>query len=220
MGGKSVTTLPPWPLSNKVKSQRGGQVDVFVRTRVKWPHEFVLSGSSKERTSYDQLTMPQWMAGFCRTMREETNQNLKDHMLNYLIDLMDEANDFSWSAAKASHAVLLCRMEQGEVTGYDQVDRIDRIRRANTQKHVVQGFPNSSSAQHSKKSTLKVGKTMPCQFYNQNSCSHTSTHETKGVLYKHICSHCFTSANRTFSHSEMDCRNKKKALSKNKQTRA
>ena len=136
---------------NKVKSQRGGQVDVFVRTRVKWPHEFVLSGSSKERTSYDQLTMPQWMAGFCRTMREETNQNLKDHMLNYLIDLMDDANDFSWGAAKASHAVLLCHMEQGEVTGYDQVDQIDRIRRANAQKHVPQGSFNSNNAQFGKK---------------------------------------------------------------------
>ena len=137
---------------------------MFVRTRVKWPHEFVLSDSSKERTSYDQLTMPQWMAGFCRTMREETNQNLKDHMLNYLIDLMDDANDFSWGAAKASHVVLLCRMEQGEVTGYDQVDRIDRIRRANAQKHVVQGFPSSSSAQYNKKTSLKVGKTMLANF--------------------------------------------------------
>ena len=37
---------------NKVKSQRGGQVDVFVRTQVKWPHEYALSGSSKERISY------------------------------------------------------------------------------------------------------------------------------------------------------------------------
>ena len=46
-------------------------------------------------------------------MREETNQNLKDHMLNYIIDLMDDANDFSWGAAKASHAVLLCHMELG-----------------------------------------------------------------------------------------------------------
>ena len=106
---------------NKVKSQHGGQVDVFFRTWVKWPHEYVLSGSSKEHTSYDQLTMPQWMAGFCHTMREETNQNLKDHMLNYLIDLMDDANDFSWGAAKASHAVLLCRMEQGEVTGSPEI---------------------------------------------------------------------------------------------------
>ena len=57
-------------------------------------------------------------------MTEVTNQNLKAHMLNYLIDLMDDANDFSWGAAKASHAVL-CRMKQGEVISYDQVDRID-----------------------------------------------------------------------------------------------
>ena len=46
-------------------------------------------------------------------MREETNQNLKDHMLNYLIHLMDDANDFSWGAAKASHVVLLCRSSLG-----------------------------------------------------------------------------------------------------------
>ena len=180
----------------------------------------MLSGSSKERISYDQLTMPQWMAGFCRTMREETNQNLKDHMLNYLIDLMDDANDFSWGAAKASHAVLLCRMEQGEVTGYDQIDRIDRIRRANAQKHMTQDPLYPNNAQFGKKTTLKAGKTMPCQFFNQNSCSYTSTHETRGVLYKHICSHCFTTANRTFSHSEMDCRNKKKISPKNEVPRA
>ena len=149
---------------SKVKSQRGGQVDVFVRTHVKWPHDFVLSGSSKECILYDQLTMPQWMAGFCRTMREETNQNLRNHMLNYLIDLMDDANDFSRGAAKASHTVLLCRMEQGEVTGYDQVDRIDRIRRANAQKHIVLNSCSASNSQFGKKHTGKVGRSMPCQF--------------------------------------------------------
>ena len=56
----------------KIKSQRGGKVDVFVKNRIKWPHEYVLAGSQKERVSYDQLTMGQWMAGFCRTMKEET----------------------------------------------------------------------------------------------------------------------------------------------------
>ena len=50
---------------NKIKSQRGGSVDVFVKHTVKWPHEFVLAGSQKERVSYDQLSMGQWMAGFC-----------------------------------------------------------------------------------------------------------------------------------------------------------
>ena len=105
--------------------------------------------------------MPQWMAGFCCTMRQETNQNLRDHMLNYLIDLMDDAHDCSWGAAKASHTVLCC-MEQGEVTGCDQVDHIDRIRRANAQKHVVQGSHNSNVSQFGKKNIAKFGRSMPC----------------------------------------------------------
>ena len=115
---------------NKIKSQRGGTVDVFVKNRVKWPHEHVLAGSQKERVSYDQLTMGQWMAGFCRTMRDENCIQNKDAMLDYLISLLDDSNDFSWSSAKACHAVLLCRMEQGEIKDYTQIDLIDRIRRA------------------------------------------------------------------------------------------
>ena len=55
----------------KIKSLRGGSVEVLVPNRVKWPHEFVLSGSSKERVSYDQLSITQWVAGFCRIMKEE-----------------------------------------------------------------------------------------------------------------------------------------------------
>ena len=58
-------------------------------------------------------------------------------MLDYLIALLDDSNDFSWQAAKASHTVLLCHMEQGEVTGWSDVKKNDRIRRANAQRHVV-----------------------------------------------------------------------------------
>ena len=50
--------------NEKIKSQRGGSVDVYVGKRIKWPHEFVLSGSTKERVSYNQLTPIQWMPGF------------------------------------------------------------------------------------------------------------------------------------------------------------
>ena len=44
-------------------------------------------------------------------------------MLEYLISLLDDANDFSWDVAKASHAVLLCRMEQGEVVTYQEIEK-------------------------------------------------------------------------------------------------
>ena len=114
----------------KIKSLRGGSVDVVVPNKVKWPQEYVLSGSKKERVQYDSLNV----TGFCRIMKEETNVENKEHMLDYLIQLLEDANDFSWDAAKASHAVLLCRMEQGDVKNYMQVDKIDRIRRANAQR--------------------------------------------------------------------------------------
>ena len=82
-------------------------MDIFVKERVKWPHEFVLAGSTKDRNTYNQLNITQWMSGFCRILRDENCQKIRDHMLDYSIALLDDSNDFSWQAAKASHAVLL-----------------------------------------------------------------------------------------------------------------
>ena len=127
-------------------------------------------------------------------------------MLDYLIALLDDSNDFSWSAAKASHAVLLCRMEQGEISEYTQTDLVDRVRRAHAQRHIVPTALNSS--QNVRKS--KITKSMRCNFYNQGTCNHSATHETKGVLYKHICSFCFSKRGKNFAHAETDCRSKNK----------
>ena len=52
---------------SKIKSQRGGQVDVFVTNRIKWSHVYIVAGTQKERVSYDQLTMGQWMTGFLQS---------------------------------------------------------------------------------------------------------------------------------------------------------
>ena len=65
----------------KSKSLRGGSVEVLVSNRVKWPHEYVLSGMSKERTTYDQMSVCQWVAGFCRIMKEEKKLILREHIL-------------------------------------------------------------------------------------------------------------------------------------------
>ena len=146
----------------KYKSQRGGTMDVFVKERVKWPHEFVLAGSTKDRITYNQLNITQWMSGFCRILRDENCQKIRDHMLDYLIALLDDSNDFSWQAAKASHAVLLCRMEQGEVTGWSDTEKIDRIRRANAQRHVVPTqASNSSQKFHKNQSAQKAVSRCP-----------------------------------------------------------
>ena len=40
-------------------------------------------------------------------------------MLNYLSDLMEDANDFSWHGAKAAHAILMYDMESGGAVTWD-----------------------------------------------------------------------------------------------------
>ena len=70
----------------------------------------------------------QWVAGFCQILREEQDPQVREHMLDYLIALMEDTNDFSWDVARASHAVLLCRMEQGGVKNYTETEKLDRIR--------------------------------------------------------------------------------------------
>ena len=92
------------------------------------------------------------MAGFCWIMKEETCQITKN-MLDYLIALLDDSNDFSWQAAKASHAVLLCRMEQGEATSWSQTDKTVHIRWANAQRHVILTHTTSESQKFRKNLT-------------------------------------------------------------------
>ena len=192
-------------ISQKLKSQCGG-IEVFVKHKVRWPHDYVLAGSNKECVMYDQLTMGQWMAGFCRDMNEESNQNSKDAMLDYLISIMGDSNDFFWSSAKASHAVLLCCMEQGEIKDFTETDKIDRVRRVHAQRH-------TSAIQDTINHALKHNnnRSMVCQYYNSRICSQQNSHEAKGVMYRHVCYFCFTKSGKSFQHTEANCKNKLKA---------
>ena len=212
---QELSELAKTGYTQKLKSQRGGQVEVLVENRVKWPHEYVLSGLNKERVSYDQLSVTQWVAGFGRTMREESDPETRQYMLDYMISLMDDANDFSWISAKASHAVLLCHMEQGEVKSYSDVLAIDRIRRANAQKHVANSAAISPQNPVFSKKFAKTTRSMPCTYFNQGTCLQKKSHETRGVLYKHICASCFASAGKTCPHAEIECKNKHKGQAKN-----
>ena len=108
-----------------MKSQIRGSVDVFVSKRVRWSHKFVLLGPNKDRMTYNRLSPIQWMASFCRTIKEASNIDIRGNMLDYVINLMDDAKDFSWASTKASHAILLCHMEQGEIVGLLDTDKID-----------------------------------------------------------------------------------------------
>ena len=67
---------------------------------------------AKEFVSYDQVSVTQRVAGFGRIMQEENYQEIREDMLDYLMALFEDANDFSWDVANASYLGLLCRLDQ------------------------------------------------------------------------------------------------------------
>ena len=180
----------------KLKSQRGGSDNIYVKKQIPWPQNHILGGQAKARVSYDGLSWCQWMAGFATIAREESDLDTKTAMLEYLADLMEDAHDFSWASAKGSHAVLLCKMEEGKIQWTD-THKIDRIRRAHAQRFTQ---PNSQSSQ--KKSD---NKGMPCKFFQKGSCQHKTDHESGSNFYKHICSIC-ASQGKEYRHAAKDCR--------------
>ena len=72
--------------------------------------------ATRQWVAYNQLTFTQFIQGFTRSITDETNNGIREHMLWYLHDLMEDATDFMWGSAKAAHAVLFCKMERGTVS--------------------------------------------------------------------------------------------------------
>ena len=56
-GSYLVLIKEVWIKNSKVRE--GGSVDIYAKERVKWPHEFVLGGNTKDRITYNQLNITQ-----------------------------------------------------------------------------------------------------------------------------------------------------------------
>ena len=147
------------------------------------------------------------MSGFCSIIREEPDVKVKNAMLDYVTDLMEDAQDFGWPSAKGAHALILCRMEEGKVN-WSMSDKLDRLRRAHAQKIVTN--PTTTRSSRGKMDT----QGMVCKFFQTGKCIQKGDHTTNGQLYTHICAHCVTLGKR-FPHALKDCRNKKENQLKN-----
>ena len=48
------------------------------------------------------------------------------------------------------------------------------------------------------KSTSGTGRVVPCIYFSKGMCMQKQTNKTKGVLYKHICSSCWSKEGKSF----------------------
>ena len=166
------------------------------KKKVKWPQDLAFVGSLRKRPTYNQLTTCQWMLGFLRIRQEEQDPLVKENMVEYLTELLQDACDYSWEAAKGAHSVLLHRMQDG-VVAWDNLKDVNKIRKR---------YAHTASSQYgagSEKS--RATKVVPCFKYNKGSCTRGTDHEWQNMLLKHICQHCFSTFNKYEAHAKKDC---------------
>ena len=182
-----LQTVANLPAQGKLKSQRGGNVHIPVKKFVAWPHHYVLVGKDRKPPTYDQLCPTRWMAG-CLKAAMDLPQPDRDQNLQCLINLLEDASDFSFDNAKACHAVVLTTMEHDKISWQD-TDQLDRLRRQHAQQHPAPANLPGNSASKSLVSK-DYNQEMICKFFLTNSCTHQTSHVTKNVLYKHTCAKC------------------------------
>ena len=184
-----LRTLNESATKGRVKSQRGGPGEIFVKKSVDWPQNFILTGNQKTRPTYDDLSITQWVSGFVRCIQEEKAETCRSAMLDYLANLMEDASDFSWDSAKACHAILLTNMEADRVS-WVETDKVDRFRRAHAQRHVT-GVQTSATRSVSKKPKMVYSKgSMICRYFQEGTCRFPTHHKTAGQFYRHVCENC------------------------------
>ena len=136
--------------------------------KVTWPHEYILGGLRGQHVTFDQLNLTQFVNGFVKGVLDERDESVREKMLYHLCDLMENANDFSWASAKASHAVLLCEMERGTVDWSDTL---------------------TESAELMLNVTLLVTKRVG---FETKTIRVTIDHDLNSKTHKHICAFCQT----------------------------
>ena len=148
-------------------------------------------GVSRQRISYDQLSLTQFVQGFVRNILDEGDGKCRER---------------NWSNAKAAHAVLLCEMERG-VLDWSHTSRIERIRRAHAQKHHQTQKSNWGKQENNKKPWY-------CKLFQSGNCMYSRDHEHGGKMYKHICVHCLA-LGKQLNHPGKEYNANKKSGAKN-----
>ena len=141
---------------------------------------------------------------------KESDPTIKNHMLEYMTNLMEESHGFGWPAAKASHTVLLYRMEEPKVT-WGKTNKMDHIWRAHAQRIT----PHSSVSSNTKKSNSRDRPT-PCKCYQMGSCSQKADHDPSGHFYLDVCTNFFAQG-KSNAHLSKDCRRAAPKMTKFKQ---
>ena len=170
------------------------------KVEVAWPHDFCYLGHNGKSPQYENLSPFQFVFGHIGCIQDETNQQVKDNMLEYLKLLKMDAIETNWATVKRAHSVLLKTMERGRCN-WGEFENVDKIRMRCIQR-TLQTYQSHTGGKNSGSNTKREAV---CIRYNANTCLHTQDHVEGTTLYKHACAHCHLVTKRFFGHKQSDC---------------
>ena len=158
---------------------------------MRWPNEGMVGGPNKRQVAYDDLTLPQWVAGQLYNTVQISDVEKMKQVLFQVIHAMRDASSLPWPTvrwATSMHEIEEGRLDWSQTTEWS-------INRLNSSQS---SLLNVQAVQKTQNSRLR-----PCRYYNDGVCSHEADHG----IYKHICSSCWK-RNRSATHPETKCNNK------------
>ena len=168
-----------------------------------WPQDHVFVGTHRRKPTYDDLDECQWLLGFLRQRQIAKSSVVRENMIEYLIDLLQDAVDFSWPAAKGAHFVVTHRIIDGLAT-WENLDSVQKIRERFAKSNGNQSGNGNVGNTH-KQGPAKL-KHVPCFKYNRKGgCTESGDHVYNHLLLKHACQVCYQITGNFENHAQKSC---------------
>ena len=173
-------------LQGKAESKKSGRYNKTdtstLQPHLRWPNEGFTGGGAKKRITYDDLTLPQWVAGQLTNAIQIHDNDVLRSVLNQIIFAMRDASSLPWTVVREAYASSMHEVEEGRLAWSDST------------QWALNRLSASQGALMNSRTLSQQNKGRTCKFYNEGACNHEGHHG-----YKHNCSHCWKQG-RTHSH--------------------
>ena len=207
--------------SDTKKGKRSGRnktVHDVVLHDVEWPQYHVHRTFSQKSLVYDELSLPEFVAGTLTAILEAETvkiDTLTKTQISHLIELMIDSEDFSWPVLRQFHGLVLQDLEMGKYSWGDsekiQKRKMKHVARAElcarARPQAAARFPTQLPNRDPRAQAATTAPIL-CKLYNTGECHAMSPHPTPEGLARHCCSYCSRTANKLCTHPEAYCRRK------------
>ena len=190
------------PQSAKRSGRFNTHDTIATQPQLRWPNEGFHASNGKKRLTYDEQSLPQWVAGQLTNIYTITDPSLVKQAILQMTLAMRDATSLPWPAVRAAWASSMHEFEDGILTWANSTQwAINRL----SASQIALAQPQTS--------TISSSSKQPCRYYNDAACSHEGHHGP----YAHICAFCYKQG-KQFAHPEHKCNAKQRHSNKPQQS--